>query len=158
MSGKAYARQVIDVYGDLWQYPADALALTTNGQLTGDGACVMGAGCAKQAKERFPQLPHLVGERIREHGNHVYVFEFDGFDRPIITFPVKEHWRDKADLRLIRRSVAELLAIVNFTGWQRVVVPRPGSGLGGRDYDREVRPLLADLWDDRFHVIDFARQ
>lgn len=152
---------MIDVYGDLWQYPADALVLTTNGQLAGDGALVMGAGCAKQAKERFPTLPYLAGARVREHGNHVFVFDPAehglAFDKAIVSFPVKEHWRDPAELRLIRRSVAELLAIVNYTGWRQVVVPRPGAGHGGRDYETEVRPLLADLWDDRFHVIDFAR-
>ncbi|WP_275451504.1 macro domain-containing protein [Geobacter anodireducens] len=52
----------------------------------------------------------------------------------------------------IRRSAAELRALADREGWTRVIVPRPGCGGGGLAW-QDVRPLLADILDDRFTMI-----
>jgi len=107
----------------------------------------LGRGCARQAREHFPALPARLGALLFEAGNHVHVID-DG----LVSFPVEESPWATPDLRLIRRSAEELRALADLEGWTRVVVPRPGCGGGGLDW-QEVRPLLAGLFDDRFTVI-----
>lgn len=47
----------------------DAICLTTNGFVKRSGAAVMGAGVAKQAKERWRWIDYTLGENIELFGN-----------------------------------------------------------------------------------------
>jgi hypothetical protein len=147
-----------EVTGNLWTYPADFIVITTNGTVRADGSCVMGRGCAREAKEKFPGLAKKLGARIKKGGNHVEYFDQDDLGyvaepTGLYTFPVKHHWYEQADLDLIRQSVGELGRLV--LGFGTYVMPRPGCGNGQRTWE-EVRPLLLDL-PDNVHVIDFDR-
>jgi hypothetical protein len=134
--------------GNIWEYLGSAvIAITTNGMVAGNGAAVLGRGCARQAATRFPDLPHRLGRLLRERGNHVHCLG-DG----IVSFPVEETPWENPDPRLIGRSARELRDLADRLGWRTIVVPRPGCGGGGLDW-REVRPLLEPLFDDRFIVI-----
>lgn len=120
--------------GDAWR------CITTNGAVRRDGACVMGAGCAKQAARLYPKLPYIIGQQIQEGGNHVYVIP----QYSIITFPVKHHWRENADLKLIKRSCRELRRVyrlVQELNVRPVLLPKPGCGNGHLDWE-EVEPVL----------------
>lgn len=146
---------MIEVVGDLWTYPADFRVITTNGTVKRNGCAVLGRGCAKQAVDRYPLLPAVLGARLAARGNHVHFFsdrELNA-DRGLFTFPVKHEWMLPADLDLIAQSVAEfqrqLLSSAIY------VLPRPGCGNGQRAWD-EVQPLLHGL-PDNVHVIDFVR-
>lgn len=142
-----------DVYGDLWEYPASAIAITTNAiTRKSDGFAVMGGGCAKEAADRWPGLPMAVGAALLANGNHVFCFRNWVGLKDLITFPVKHHWRDPADLVLIERSCHEAVAMADKEDWEICVLPRPGCGLGLLSYDL-VRPVIAPILDDRFHVI-----
>ncbi|WP_298438338.1 ADP-ribose-binding protein [Geobacter sp.] len=137
--------------GNIWDYLGKAvICITTNGHLTRKGEAVLGRGCARQARERFPALPARLGALLSEGGNHVHVIG-DG----LVSFPVEESPWANPDPRLIRRSAEELRACADREGWPLVIVPRPGCGGGGLSWE-EVRPLLADLFDDRFTVISAA--
>lgn len=107
----------------------------------------MGRGCARQAAERFPGLPARLGALLAVGGNHVHLLE-----EGLVSFPVEESPWANPDLSLIRRSAEEFRAMADKNGWTRVVVPRPGCGGGGLAWS-EVKPLLVDLFDDRFMVI-----
>jgi hypothetical protein len=48
---------------------ADAICITTNGFVKRSGAAVMGAGVAKQAKERWRWIDYTLGETIELLGN-----------------------------------------------------------------------------------------
>lgn len=154
-----------ELKADLWAHqPADARVVTTNGFVKTDGDLVMGGGCAKEARDRWPTIAQLLGERVTKWGNHVQVLQPEdyGGELPLISFPTKPAYGPKgepgfkvgSDLKLIRRSTAQLVAVTNAFGWQAVVLPRPGVGLGGLDW-QTVRPLLADLLDERFTVVSF---
>lgn len=140
-----------EVAGDLWDWH-DAglwLVVTTNGDVNRRGMAIMGRGVAAQAALRYPALPELLAERLKE-GN--YLNDFWPFR--LITFPVKHHWHDTADLELIERSCQELVDLVTRGSLPTpVVLPRPGCGNGGLDW-AVVRPVVAALLDDRFVVVE----
>jgi len=48
----------------------DAVCITTNGFVKSNGENVMGAGVAGAFKEKYPNLPLLVGSVIKDCGNH----------------------------------------------------------------------------------------
>ena len=103
------------ITGDLWDwYNHDhIICITTNGTVKKDGSVVMGAGCALQAKQRFPLLPNLLGKVItneytlKEPLNIPFYFP----DYRIITFPVKTHWFQKAEVELIAKIVKRMCKI-----------------------------------------------
>lgn len=140
---------MFETVGDIWEHAARGgiVVITTNGSLTPDGRGVFGRGVAKQASLRFPGLAVKLGRLLAEHGNHVFALG-DG----IVTFPVEETPWSLPDLRIIARSAEELRLLADSSGWERVVVPRPGCGGGGLAW-KDVKPLLLPWFDDRFVVI-----
>ncbi len=139
---------MIELQADIWSFGEKAvIAITTNGSITGDGRTVPGRGVAKQAAEHFPEIRALLGAQIKAAGNHVHQI-LPG----LVSFPVEETPYSQPDKKLIRQSAIELRQMADLKGWQQVVVPRPGCGGGGLSW-LEVRPLLEDLFDDRFIVV-----
>ncbi len=133
---------------DIWTFSGNAvIAITTNGSTTRDGRCIPGRGVAREAAERFPELRKRLGELLQGGGNHVYEI-MPG----LVSFPVEDTPFSQPDKRLIRQSAAELRQLADKHGWQLIVVPRPGCGGGGLNW-QEVRPLLEDLFDERFIVV-----
>lgn len=134
-----------EIIGDLWQYHARGAwaCITTNGDVNKLGEAVMGRGTAAQAKEKFPGLPLRFGKQLAERGNRLLFFS----DLRLIAFPVKHHWREQADLALIRRSAEDLAAQIKaWPNLQRseIYLPRPGCGNGKLDWE-DVRDILFDI-------------
>lgn len=105
---------------------------------------------ARQAALRFPELSRSLGELLSRHGNHVHALPHG-----LASFPVEETPWSLPDLRLIRRSAGELRELADLRKWPLIAVPRPGCGGGGMAWE-EIRPLLADLFDERFVVMSAA--
>lgn len=171
---------MIERKGDLFD-PAElvqarALVVPTNGTLKRGGAAVMGAGVALSAARTWPRLPVLLGQLLKQHGNRLHYLGarepgewFHPSDREewaevraeclapcaILAFPTKRHWEAPAEVELLARSTFELQlwARDNLGQTDRVLLPRVGCGLGGLDWARDVRPNLARMLDDRFHVL-----
>lgn len=139
---------MIEATGDLWSFPADFRCITTNGVVDLRGFLVMGAGCALQAKKRFPALPSVLGGYVWKYGNRAFIHH----PSRIITFPTKHNWQDKSDLALICQSAIQVSAIADKYDISSIVVPRPGCGNGGLMWSK-VGPLLADILDNRFTVV-----
>ena len=157
---------MIEVKGNLWDYESDAVVITTNGYVKGNGEAVMGAGCAAEAKNKFPSLPSHLGRHLREQGNTLCIFwgmirGYNGEDgteweQDLITFPVKHNWWEKADLDLIEKSSFKLRDWANeCPHWKKILMPRPGCGNGGLDWGN-VKPILEKYLDDRFFVITYG--
>lgn len=144
---------MFETVGDIWEH-ADRgaiIVITTNGSLTRDGRAVLGRGVARQAALRFPGLAEKLGRLLAEQGRHVF-----DLGSGIVSFPVEETAWSQPDLRIIARSAEELRQLADRSGWQRVVVPRPGCGGGGLAW-KDVQPLLAPWLDERFTVISQYR-
>lgn len=139
---------MLEVLGDIWEHAETAvIVITTSGSLTADGRAVLGRGVARQAAARCPGLAEELGLRLVEQGSHVF-----DLGCGIVSFPVEETAWSLPDLRIIARSAEELRRLADRSGWQRVVVPRPGCGGGGLAWE-DVKPLLAPWLDDRFVLI-----
>mgnify|MGYP001584085566 CR=1 FL=1 len=149
---------MIEIVGDLWTHheAGEVVVITTNGAVRADGCAVMGRGVAREAALRMPWLPAQLGDRLLRWDNHVCFFGtinclYVGV--PIITFPVKTHWRDAADPGLIRRSAHELVAVITALGMEKVYSVRPGCGWGHLLW-QDVESLLTPIWDDRFVIVE----
>lgn len=134
---------------DIWDAPAGAwIGIPTNGTVKKNGALVMGAGVAAQALERFLDLDKVLGRSVEARGNLPFYF-YGMYSRHIFSFPVKPHWRQSADLELIRKSARDLAVVaghpvhVNETFY----LPRPGCG-NGRLLWSDVKPVIEFLPDN----------
>ncbi len=121
------------------------VVVPTNGNVAVDGSAVMGKGLALQARQRYPELPRLLGARLKTEGNQVYEFECGA--HMVLTFPTKHHWRDPADLALIEKSAIQLLrwAKTQPRAKERTIwVPRVGCGTDTGQLDWNVVKLILD--------------
>lgn len=164
------------IKGNLFTVDADCIAITTNGFVKKDGSCVMGKGCALEASRKDAGIARRLGDLIKLNGNQVQLIS----DSPLIcSFPVKAShatftgdnavrhmlnkfsigqripgWACKASLELIKSSAHQLRTLTDAKGWKKVVIPRPGCGAGELNWI-EVKGLLDEILDDRFHSISF---
>lgn len=138
---------------DLWSVICDARVVTTNGTVRRDGKAVMGRGCAREAVDLDPGVAARLGHSLFIGGNHVHVISETAENKPLLlSFPVKHHWRQQADLKLIEQSAHELVHAANTFDLKTVVLPRPGCGNGRLSWD-DVKPVIAPILDDRFTVV-----
>jgi hypothetical protein len=130
-------------YCDIWGLAdrADAVCITTNGNTDRFGNAVMGKGIAAQAKQRFPGIEVTLGSFLR-HGDNVPYPIHNGFPT-LVSFPTKYNWREDASLFLIEKSAKFLGDMIINYGWrqERVVITRPGCGLGNLTWD-VVEPIM----------------
>lgn len=135
------------VQGSIWDFVGQGyIVIPTNGEIKKNGEAVMGAGLAKEAALRYPDLPARLGTRLKIW-NHVCYFP----DHQILTFPTKHHWRDKSDINLIMQSAVQLAKDIETFRYQqrafRFFMPQVGCGLGGLKWDdvyAKIGPILSD--------------
>ena len=136
---------------------ADVICITTNGFVKKNGRAVMGAGNAKQARDMFKDIDLDFGKALKENGNIVQIIRYENLvdkELPIVSFPVKHNWWEMADLELIRNSLKQLLIMMIYNDWKKVILPRLGCSNGKLNWLSEVRPLLEEYLDERVYVVD----
>jgi O-acetyl-ADP-ribose deacetylase (regulator of RNase III) len=147
---------MLEQVGDIFkQKDADAICFTSNGVVKQNSELVMGAGVALAFKNKWPNLPKFFGKKVEKNGNHVYA-QAISLHAPtlfICSFPTKNNWQDPSDLKLIEQSANELVQVAKANGWKRVYLTRPGCGLGGLDWDTQVKPLISPILDNRFVIL-----
>jgi len=137
---------VIEVYGDLWTYKADIRIITTNGTVNSKGRAVMGRGCAKEAADRYPELPYELAAHIKTEGN--VVGEFPQYS--LITFPVKHNWWEQDNRYLIHTSGIQLLPLIDPQKTYCMVSPDETQG---RLQYGIIKSLVKDLPDNVAMII-----
>ncbi|MDE2095658.1 MAG: ADP-ribose-binding protein [Patescibacteria group bacterium] len=147
-----------ELCADWFDVEADAKCFPTNGVVKKNGHAVMGRGLAKQVADRWPSVSWWLGQVLESDGNHVRALGgVPECDRKfsLVSFPTKNDWRDKSDLGLVRQSGVELVQLTDFMRWKKVILPRPGCDNGGLNW-REVKPVLEEIFDGRFVIVDLA--
>lgn len=101
----------------------------------------MRAGIAGECKWRNPEFPKLVGLAILRKTRYA------GFDAKthaeFFRFSTKYEIHDeKSDLNLIEASLKDLVKYIQKNPERKIYLPRPGCGIGGLNWENEVKPLV----------------
>jgi hypothetical protein len=114
---------------DIWKYLhyVDATCITTNGVIGKNGA-IMGKGIALQAKKLFPDVSKKLAKHINDYGNIPGIIHKNPI---LISFPTKDHWKEKSYLELIENSSRLLSDIIKENNWKKVTITKPGCSNGG---------------------------
>ena len=157
---------------------ADAICITTNCSVLEDGSNPMGGGCAGAAARLWSEVPNIYGQCLMMMPNvpvilgHIEKANKENFvsvmanmpgitsrtHTALVAYPTMVEIGDMADLSLVERSAHLLVEMASLFFWKHVVIPRPGSGIGGLSWKDEVKPLLESILDNRFVLIhkDFS--
>jgi O-acetyl-ADP-ribose deacetylase (regulator of RNase III) len=108
---------------------------------------VMGRGVALQFKRAFPEnfaVYRAACQKGEVQPGKMFVFETGHLTPPryIFNFPTKRHWRGKSRLEDIESGLQALVREVEQRSIGSIALPPLASGLGGRDWKKEVRPLI----------------
>lgn len=146
-------REIIGELEDHWTH-YEAICCTTNSELNRHGGLVMGAGVARWFAHQWPHLSKEWGRRVGEFRGREPLVLVSRSGRDIqpyylIYFQTKRDWRQLARYRLVRRSMWRLGEAIQLLGIRSVLLPRPGCGRGGLDWEQQVRPRLEQdfEWD-----------
>jgi hypothetical protein len=63
-------------------------------------------------------------------------------------------WACVADLKIIKKSCKELVALTDKHGWKKVLLPRPGCGAGELQW-AEVKKVIEKYLDNRFVSVTY---
>lgn len=120
-------------------FTVDAQTVTCTVNLVG----VMGAGVAKEYKQRYPEAfskyriacgrGFKVGQLLLQHLN-------DG--RFGLCFPTKQHWKNPSQLEWIESGLIKLVETYKRFGITSLAITPLGCGNGQLDYETQVRPLM----------------
>lgn len=153
---------MIELYGSIWLHfmvPDHFVCITTNGTVKKNGEAVMGRGNARQATICIQGMTKLLGAYLNKNGNVPGVLPVLGDSTPIIVFPVKHNWWEKADKKLIAQGARWLLAEAKRNPSNIYHLPRPGCGNGKLNWEHDVEPILQHLPDNVIvHQIDDAEK
>lgn len=135
---------------DAWE-EADLFLITTNSTIKKNGALVMGAGIAKEARDMFPGLDLTAGQRIKDKcgnlGLYYLLISDDWPNKKLGLFQVKTHYSNKADIEIIRESTWQLAQwATHFTDIQ-IHLNYPGIGNGGLSKS-QIEPIIITLPDN----------
>ena len=143
-----------EITGNIFDYliKGNMVIVPTNATTGSLGNAIMGKGLALAFAKRFPDLPALLGDKLMYNRLQVYTFEFDGVF--IAAFPTKYHYKENSDIRLIEQSARELVKIADEAPCNGIYLPRVGCGLGMLDWEKDVKPILENHFDNRFVIVD----
>ena len=137
--------------GNIWLMlgTTNLFLFTSNSTLTKDNKLVMGAGIAKEVKERFPMFPELLGNKIKaidKVGKWYGVLVSQNYE--VGAFQTKTDWKLPSPLELIEYSTERLIEIAG--NYERIDMPVPGCQNGGLQY-KDVEPIIKRL-PDNVHI------
>lgn len=109
-------------------------------------AGVMGKGLALDFKRQFPGMFHFYKKHCESgdlrYGTVGFWIDSNRKAKIVCLFPTKIHWRDHSTVALIDASLQAFLTYASPLKITRVAFPKIGCGLGGLDFDYQIKPLL----------------
>ncbi len=136
------------VDGDLFAAPFHSSVPVLDARAHGcNCAGSMGAGIAVEFARRSPAMLREYKRWCRDGRlalGKVFVWEEVGAPW-VYNLGTQKHWRSNAELWAIEEAMGRMLEHAGANAVQRIGLPRVGAGLGGLDWQGEVKPLMARL-------------
>lgn len=139
-----------EIKGNVWNLidRNSAVCILTNETIYHDEN-VMGGGIAKEAAVRNFNLKTICAKAIREDsfslGNDISGAE-------MLRFSTKDNVWENSKLHIIELSLIKLRHYCNLYPNKKVYLPRPGCGLGGLDWETQVKPLCEKYLDNLSNI------
>jgi len=144
--------------GDIFEQTANAICIPTNYDLNKYGYAIMGKGLALETQLRYPWVKTQLGKVMKKKGQKVHIIPtWSKLPWVLVSFPTKLHYFVESSLKIIRKSANELVDLTDEYKWTRVALPRVGCGLGRRNWEKEVKPILSEILDNRFAVFTLPK-
>lgn len=106
----------------------------------------MCGGIALEAANRNRNLPTTMVECIRN--NFYYLGKDSLSDAELMRFQTIHNIGEYADLLLVKSNLYRVKEYCLSNPERKVYLPRPGCGIGGLDWDDEVKPLCEEIFKD----------
>lgn len=127
------------IKGDLFTSDAPAFAHGCN------AAGGMDAGVAVAFKKKWPRMFEEYKARCDDKRFHLGdVFVWNEGDLTIYNLAIQEHWKKKATLAALSRSMKKTVELAAQAGISKIALPRIGAGLGGLEWPR-VKSVLTEV-------------
>lgn len=115
---------------------------------------VMGAGLAKEFKERYPQYYDDYKRMCNNNNFSACAHSFIKYNEEFISFATKTHWKDPSSLELVKSGLSRMPKVLNRLENHYVHIPMLGCGLGGLEWS-EVQPLIHGMAESNLHLASF---
>jgi O-acetyl-ADP-ribose deacetylase (regulator of RNase III) len=128
-----------EVKGDLFQADVDVLVAPVN--VVG----AMGAGAAKGFKKRWPDLAK---QYVKDCMSRDMAIGFNTYwpgPPAVICLATKRHWQNPAEVIYVTLGLASLVLQIKEYGIRSLAMPRLACGLGGLNWEKQVRPLVENF-------------
>lgn len=161
-----------DLFDCIFDEDVDAICITTNGHYTISGNAVMGGGCAGVAAKKWPEVSKRLGKMLKHfHTNIPFIIgavnekaehiepaaetiKNKEYKCLIFSFPTINNLMDGSNLELIKQSATIMIDYANQYGLKKIILGRPGVGIGGLIW-ADVKSAIEDILDDRFIIVSF---
>lgn len=132
--------------GDMWSVfdEVDYFCFTANNVVTSSGRLVMGAGIAKQVRDRFPGIDKKFGTYLNVLNRDVYGLMLVN---SIIAFQTKRQFMNLSCIEVIKQSTNELSSKAAIIPSKKYCLNYPGIGHGGLPKSI-VEPIIQTLPDN----------
>lgn len=159
-----------EVKGNIWQFLPAPIVIPTNQGWKKDSTNVMGKGLARQAAERYPSLPLLLGTYCKERKFYATTWPVEVYSHVtgevqlLLCFPTKPlmpqapqfSWHGKASVALVKKSLATLALLAStdprLIREEAIYLPLVGCGEGELE-EETVLPLLQEALSDKFVLV-----
>ena len=157
---------MITRYGNIWDFHAEGgwIVITTNIGWKNDGSNPMGAGLAKTAADKYPNLPIWYGKKCQKFRDDTAVLPYKPGrfflfpTKPLATQPWLS-WQQNSSVALIQQSTKQLalwVEILQKDGKKFIKpigVPLVGCQ-NGRLNSKQVKPILEKYLNDKFVLFE----
>jgi len=121
-------------------------------------AGAMGAGIAIEFKRRWPRMFDEYAARCADRRFGIGdVFVWSEGEHTIFNLGTQEHWRKKAQIPALVKSLTKMLELASLAGIERVGVPRIGAGLGGLDWARAKKVMVETAAESKVTMLVFEQ-
>jgi O-acetyl-ADP-ribose deacetylase (regulator of RNase III) len=128
------------VTGDLFESHAECLVNAVN------TVGVMGAGIAADFKRRYPSMFESYKTQCENGqlkiGTLMFYKPKNDTDKVVCLFPTKEHWANPSRTEYIEAGLRAFVRFHKEWNIRSIAFPKLGCGLGGLDWEYEVKPLM----------------